>query len=106
MGTLKLVTIDGNSHRAIFEINPPFMMRGEEISHIVLSNINGNLLKAEPCYENGTPVSKGWNYTVPGATIESLYTMVLKLKALNGNLNSSVNKINQLKEAAKKKKAS
>lgn len=106
MGTLKLLTIDENGGRAIFGIDPPFMMRGEEISHIVISNVNGNLLKAEPCYEDGTPVSKGWNYTVPGTTIESLHTMVLKLKALNGNLNSSVNKINQLKEAAKKKKAS
>lgn len=102
MGTLQIIHQEDG--KAIFEISPPFHMRGEEISHIVLTNINGNLLKAEPCYLDGTPVSKGWNYTVPGTTIDSLYKMVQKLKALNGNLNSSTEKLNRLKEAARRRK--
>lgn len=104
MGTVRIHSMCEEDGKAIFTIDPPFMMRGEEISHVVVTNINGNLLKAEPCYENGTPVSKGWNYTVPGTTIESLHKMVIKLKNLNGNLNSNVNKLNQLKKAAAKKR--
>ena len=102
MGKLTLVNIE--KHKALFEITPSFTMKGEEISHVLITNVNGQLFKAEPCYQNGTPVSKGWNYTVPGITIDSFYAMVIKLKSLNGNLSSNTEKINQLKKAALQKR--
>jgi hypothetical protein len=81
MGTLKFVKV--LDKQAIFTIRPTFKVKGMEISHVTIINVNGTDLIATPCDAEGNPIEGSWKYTAEGVTMESLHDLVIRLKKIN-----------------------